>query len=209
VNVPRSSSDQLVRTFTRSYDEEAALALSAMDCILNGEKAVYASSELTTGRRTQAVRREIGATKTEGLRQRLGEEVYAARIWNPNVHEAMAFARRLHHSLGGNQIVVTPAPFSAPGWNQKEYLRFWKLLLTTRIKAVYFNVDWEYSDGCTFEFVVAVEAALPIYDAASNALSAAAAIERIESAIVDLERDGLDTATLVKNVNDLKNLVRR
>ena len=38
-------------TFTRLYREEIEISFSSMDCILNGEKAVYASTELTTGLR--------------------------------------------------------------------------------------------------------------------------------------------------------------
>src|SRR5437588_10476052 len=38
-------------TFTRHYREEMEMAFSALDCVLNGDKAIYASTELTSGRR--------------------------------------------------------------------------------------------------------------------------------------------------------------
>lgn len=196
MNIAFIQPDELTRTFSRAYLEESAIAFSAIDCVLNGEKAVYASSELTTGRRVSGVLRELGATRPSDLRPRLGSEGYATRIWNPNVEAAMRFARTLHHSLGGNQIVITPAPFTAPGWNQPEYLSFWETLIRTRIKAVYFNDGWEYSNGCVFEFRVAIDAGLPTLDAAGRALSPNDARGLVSRAVVEMQTNSQDTETL-------------
>jgi len=194
----------LTRSFSRTYAEECALAFSAIDCVLNGEQAVYASTELTTGRRAFSVLREVGATRAAELKTRLGEQGFVDRILSPNVDAAMAFARRLHHSLGGNQLVITPAPFVAPDWSQSEYLSFWETLIRTRIKEVYFNHGWEYSSGCTFEFLVAVDTGIPTYTADGQRLDAATAISSIEEAVDSLGRDGLESDRLVENVRALR-----
>jgi hypothetical protein len=188
------------RTFSRRFTEEVAMALSAIDCVLNGEKAVYASSELTSGQRLNGLLREVGASRSSELRARLGEEQYQVRLWNPNVDAATAFARRLHHTLAGNELVITPAPFNAPEWNQQEYLDFWKALLLTRIKAVYFNDGWQYSNGCTFEFAVALDADIPTYDAAAAPLSRDEGVGLIEEAIRQCERSGIDPRPLADNL---------
>ena len=193
----------LTRTYTRTYADESALAFSAIDCVLNGEQAVYASTELTTGRRAQAVLREIGGHLSSELRHRLGPGEYETRIWNPNVQGATAFARRLHHSLGGNQIVVTPAPFMAPGWKQPEYLSFWETLIRTRIKAVYFNDGWEFSNGCAFEYLVARDQQLPTFDAECRPLTAPNALALLRAAIQALTVDGIDTEALASTAADL------
>jgi hypothetical protein len=196
----------LTRTFSRSYSEESDLAFSAIDCVLNGEKGVYASSELTTGRRVQSVLREIGVRRSSDLRPRLGDQEYVTRIWNPNVDQALTFARRLHHTLGGNQRVMTPAPFMAPGWGQSEYLAFWESLIRTRIKAVYFNEGWEFSNGCTFEYLVAFDAGLPTFDAAGMMIESASAIVRIAAAIETVRQDGLDADALVRSLSQMQEL---
>jgi hypothetical protein len=194
----------LSSTFSRSYAEESDLAFSAIDCVLNDEKASYASTELTTGRRVHAVQRELGAMRSADLKTRLGAQGYATRVWNPNVGAAMAFARRLHHSLGGNQLVITPAPFTAPGWSQPEYLGFWETLIRTRINAVYFNDEWEYSNGCTFEFLVAVDAGLPTFDAHGTPIDLETAIARIETAVGVVRGDRLEYETLADNLRRLQ-----
>lgn len=196
----------LTRQFSRAYAEEVELAFSAIDCVLNGEKGIYASSELTTGRRVHSVLLEIGAYQSSELRRRLGNQEYTTRIWNPNVAAAMEFARRLHHSLGGNQLVISPAPFMAPGWNQQEYLAFWEALLRSRVKAVYFNDGWEYSNGCTFEFMVAADEGLPTFDAAGMPLGLATAIVQVGAAVDVLQRDGLDSDVLARSLGHLREL---
>jgi len=197
---------ELTRQFSRAYAEEVDLAFSAIDCVLNGEKAVYASSELSTGQRVHSVLREIGAQRSSELRPRLGEQEYTTRIWNPNVDAAMTFARQLHYSLGGNQLVITPAPFMAPGWNQQEYLAFWEALLRSRIKAVYFNDGWEYSNGCTFEFVVAADQGLPTFDAAGVPLGLSDATAQVAEAVEVLQRDRLDSDVLARTLDHLREL---
>lgn len=183
------------RAFTRSYGEEVVIALSAFDSVLNGEKAIYCSSELTTGKRLNALYRQLGVRTTSDLRQRIGEEAFRRLVWDPNVAEANAFARDLHHRLGG-EIAITPAPFFSPKWGQPEFLAFWETVIRTRCKAVYFSPDWEYSSGCAFEFAVARDARLPTFYADGRDMSFAEGRGRIVAAADELEAEGLDVAPL-------------
>lgn len=177
---------------TRTYAQEVEIGLSAFDSILNGEKAVYGSSELTTGKRLNALFHEHGVRERRELKAKLGEEGFRRQVWDPNVREANAFARELRFGLGG-EIVITPAPFVSPGWTQGEYLAFWETVIRTRCKAVYFSEDWEYSSGCAFEFAVARDAGLPTFHADGRELSLEDGIDRIAAAAAELEAEGLDT----------------
>lgn len=183
------------RAFTRSYGEEVVIALSAFDSILNGEKAVYCSSELTTGKRPNDLFLKFGVRSGRELRQRIGEAEYHRLVWDPNVAEANAFARELHHRLGG-EIAITPAPFVSPHWRQPEFLAFWETVIRTRCKAVYFSPDWEYSSGCAFEFAVARDAGLPTFYADGREMSLEQGRARIAAAAQELEALGLDPAPL-------------
>lgn len=186
--------------FSRTFIDEFAMSLSAIDCSLNGEKAVYASSELTSGRRLQSLLAETGATRASELREKIGDAAYQVKIWNPNVAAATAFARHLHHTMGGHEVVITPAPFSAPGWNQRQYLSFWEELLRTRIKSVYLNDGWQYSNGCTFEFAVALDHGLPTFDHEGKALSAAHGLRLMETAIDECRVRVTEPKELIANV---------
>lgn len=183
------------RVHTRPYAQEVVIALSAFDSILNGEKAVYHSSELTTGKRLHALFREYGVRERRELKAKMGEEAFRRQVWEPNVAEANAFARELHHRLGG-EIVITPAPFVSPGWTQEEYLAFWETVIRTRCKEVYFSDDWEYSSGCAFEFAVALDAGLPTFHADGREMPLEEGRSRIAAAIAELEAQGLDVMPL-------------
>jgi hypothetical protein len=183
------------RVHTRTYAQEVEIALSAFDSILNGERAIYHSSELTTGKRLNALLRTHGVRERRELKAKLGEEAFRRQVWDPNVAEANAFARELHHRLGG-EIVLTPAPFVSPDWTQPEFLAFWETVIRTRCKAVYFSEDWEYSSGCVFEFAVALDAGLPTFCAGGQELSREEGSSRIAAAISELEAEGLDVTPL-------------
>jgi hypothetical protein len=96
--------------------------------------------------------------------------------------------------------MITPAPFTAPGWTQPEYLAFWETLLRTRIKGVWLNRDWQFSNGCTFEFAVAVDAGLPTSDCQGQLLPVEIAKDLIRDAIAVLDADGFDTSALRLNL---------
>jgi hypothetical protein len=101
-------------------------------------------------------------------------------------------------------MVITPAPFSAPGWGQGEYLEFWRRLLRSRIKSVWFNNDWEFSDGCTFEFAVAQDHRFRTFDRDGKPLDRCEGIERITAAIQQLEEQQFNTSKLAENLKSLE-----
>lgn len=179
----------------RTYGEESASVLSALDCFLDGRKALYASSELTTGRRLFQLMKEAGVHTPEELRSRIGEAGYRRRLWDPNLAEALDFAQQVRDLAGGG-LVLTPAPFLAPGWSQEEYLALWETVIRTRVEALYFGPDWEYSHGCTFEFSVAWDQGLPTFDATGVPMSRGAGIARIAAAVTDLESQGFEVPGL-------------
>jgi hypothetical protein len=190
-------------TFTRHYREEVDIVFSAIDCVLNGERAIYCSSELTTGIRLyQALRAHHLKTASE-LKKTMGQSWFDANIFQANMHSACEFAKSVRANLLDKTMIITPAPFSAPKWNQTEYLGFWESLIRTRIEAVWFNQFWEFSNGCTFEFAVAFDAGVSTFDHLGRPLGREKAINCLEAAITRLNSEGFDTDKLKENLNRL------
>lgn len=186
----------------RTYGEELETMLSAFDCVLNGAKALYASSELTTGKRLYDLMLEAGVRTPEDLRAKLGEEEYQRRLWAPNFAEALDFARQVRERCAG-RLVLTPAPFVAQGWSQAEYLASWETLIRTRVEELYFGPGWEYSNGCVFEFSVAWDQGLPTRDADGVLIELEPGIRRISGAVADLEAQGFDASGLRLSLSSL------
>ncbi len=189
--------------FTRHYREEVNMVFSGLDCALHRGHVIYASSELTTGLRLYEELRKYNSKTADDLKAQLGKPWYQAHIWDPNVQSAIKFAEAIRATLRDDTIVITPAPFFAPEWSQPEYLAFWELLLRTRVKSVRFNVNWQFSNGCAFEFAVAEDAGLPTFDHKGSPLPRQAGIELIENAIERIESHGFDASKLRENLQRL------
>jgi hypothetical protein len=186
--------------FTRHYHEEVKMIFSAIDCALHRGHVIYGSSELTTGFRLYEELHKRNLKTRDELKRQMGESWYQTQIFDTNVQLAIEFAEAVRNTLRDNTIVITPAPFTAPGWNQPEYLAFWEELLRTRIKSAWFNRNWQFSNGCAFEFAVAQDAGLSTFDHTGQVLTRNAGIDLIIAAIKKLEEWGLDASQLRKNL---------
>lgn len=189
--------------FTRLYREEVEMVFSGLDCALIREQAVYCSAELTTGARLYAALREHKVKTRAELREKMGQAWFHANLWEPNVNAAIEFAKSVRSALGAGTMVITPAPFEAPGWSQPEYWAFWERLLRTRIKSAWFNHNWQFSNGCAFEFAVAQDAGLPTLDHEGQALDLLVGIELVKDAINKLDSEGFDTSRQRENLDRL------
>jgi hypothetical protein len=196
------------REFMRHHQEEIDMVFSGIDCVLNDERAIYCSSELTTGARLYEAFREHKVKTRDDLKKKLGKAWFGTHIFDENVKLGKEFAQCVRNRLTDKSIVITPGPFAAPvreNWSQPEYLFFWEALLRSRrIKSGCFNRNWQFSNGCTFEFAVALDAGLPTHDHNDEPLQLDDGIQLMESAIHQLETDEFDTSALRENLARLR-----
>ena len=181
------------RTRSRTWQEEVDMLLSMIDCLVLDREAVYASSEFTTGKRFYELCRRYNIRTGTELKKRLGEE-YRTQLLAPNKEGGIRFARKLREF--GHKVVLTPHPFIAVDWSQSEYLGFWEEVIQRKCHAVYFNEGWEFSNGCTFEYLAGLKAGMPLLDHDKKLLELPTAKEMIGNAIKNLEKEGFDTPEL-------------
>lgn len=180
------------------------MVLSAIDCILearrHGDQVIYCSSELTTGWTLYEALRGRKLKTAGELKSECGESWYQENIFRHNCIEALRFAQDVQGRFHDGTVVISPAPFFAPEWSQPEYLAFWEMLLRTRIRKVWFNSNWEYSNGCTFELAVALDAGLSVFDERGQPLCRDAAVRMVAGAVQQLHSEGFDTTRLSENL---------
>lgn len=188
--------------FTRHYQEESKMIFSAVDCVLHRGHVIYGSSEITTGLRLYEELHTRNLKTRDELKKRMGDAWYQTQIFGRNVALAIEFAEAVRSTLSDNTIVITPAPLKVPepSWDQTQYLAFWEDLLRTRVKSVWFNRNWQFSNGCAFEFAVALDAALPTFDHSGRVLARNEGIELITAAVHQVEQWGLDASKLRENL---------
>lgn len=190
---------EAVSTRARTWQEEAEMLLSLLDCVFLDREAVYASSEFTTGKRFYKLCRQYDVRSAEELRTRLGDK-YVSLLLTPNKEEGIRFARELRTL--GHPLVLTPNPFHADplnlkrNWSQPEYLDFWKMVIQRKCCAVCFNQGWEFSNGCTFEYIAGLEAGAQLFDHRYKPLKPELARDTVAYAIEMLEKEGFSVPKL-------------
>lgn len=198
-----AATNLLNSTRTRSWREEADILFSMIDCLVLDREAVYASSEFTTGWRFYELCRRYGVRSGSELKKKLGDK-YKTELLIPNKEEGIRFARSLREK--GQPIVLTPNPFIAPGWSQPEYLGFWEEVISKKCRSVCFNQKWEYSNGCTFEYLVGVKAGKELFDHEGKSLGLGRAKRMIGQVIEDLQKEGFQLPGLNKVYAELVTL---
>ena len=116
--------------------------LSAFDCVRKPGKAVYCSSELTSGRRWNRVLEQHGVKGDAALQVAVGE-AESKRLSRMNMESNLGwsekFANIVRYSQNEGTDVIDPGPLYVPGWQQPQYYALWETLIRTRVREVRFN----------------------------------------------------------------------
>ena len=194
----------------RRVIDEIEMVMSAFDCVLPDDAGTYCSSDITTGKRFYfEFLLPHGATSDEELKQKLGEQEHKqvkTELIQTNVARGMEFTEKLRER--GLVNLVNPGPFFARGFDQQHYLYLWEWVIIKKTYQTYFNDNWQYSNGCTFEYAVAARKGIPRFDSLGNHLPLLEAIRMVEAAVDELKGKGLIVGKLDQNLTLLKSFAR-
>jgi hypothetical protein len=182
-------------------DKTLADILGIFEAIFPTEKGAYASVPITSGTRLHRFLRERrlagGTFDAKAIKE------MQHRVIEPNVCDARAFARRLRSEY--ERPVIDPSRFVAPnGWTQDHFNALWAAIIKKYCNLVVFADGWEYSTGCTAEFVEACNAHIRMVDARGNALTRDDGIRLVIRAERQLSADGLETSGLCDRLKQLR-----
>ncbi len=193
----------------RRVIDEIEMVMSALDCMLPDDAGTYVSSDITTGKRfyfdfllSHRVRSD------EELKQQVGEEKHKelkTELIQANVARGLGFTEKLRER--GVTNLINPGPFFARGFDQQHYLYLWEWVIIKKIYQVYFNENWQYSNGCTLEYAIATRKGIPRFDNLGNDLSLPKAIRMVEAAVGELKGQSLIVGKLEHNLTRLRSLL--
>lgn len=123
--------------------DKIADALTAFDC-LSGHYW-YLSTPLTSGRG-----RLLGLPKgtVEDTNRAVAQSVYLGLL----------------HRSGYTVPIINPTKLDIPGLTWNDYIVIWERVIEDLAVAVHFAPDWQYSDGCCYEFLVAHRNNIPCFE---------------------------------------------
>ncbi|MEN3335224.1 MAG: hypothetical protein V7641_4589 [Blastocatellia bacterium] len=192
----------------RKVIDEIRMVMSAYDCVLPDDAGIYCSSDITTGKRFYYdVLKPHGVHSEEELRRKVGAEEQKkiqTELIQVNVARGVAFAEKLRER--GLINVVTPGPFFARGFDQQHYLYLWEWLIIKKIYQVWFNKDWQYSNGCTLEYAIAAKKGIPRLDYEGSPLSLKEATASVTAAVKELHAAGFQVDKLKANLQLISEL---
>jgi hypothetical protein len=194
----------------RKVIDEIKMSMSAFDCVLPDDAGIYCSSDITTGKKFYyEVLKPHDVRSEDELKEKLGPDEFKrvqTDLIQFNVNRGVEFAEKLRER--GLINVVTPGPYFAKGFDQQHYLYLWEWFIIKKIYEVRFNLDWQYSNGCTLEYAIAARKGIPRLDHEGNRLELAPAIETVEEAIDQLKADAFMISKLENNLGLMKAISR-
>ncbi|MGB9179064.1 MAG: hypothetical protein WCB68_07420 [Pyrinomonadaceae bacterium] len=191
----------------RKVIDEIKMLMTAFDCVLPDNSATYCSSDVTTGKQFYKLLKKHGVQSGDGLKAKIGAITYKEIIDNlvrENIQRGIAFTENIRQR--GTTNLINPGPLIAPDFEQQHYLYLWEWVIIKKVYETQFNEDWEYSNGCTLEYAISTKKGIPRLDHLGNVLELPHAIQKVERAVTDLQRSGIQADTLECNLAHLKEL---
>lgn len=155
---------------------EIHLMLALLDCLIPNRSAVYASAPVTSGRRYYESLKNLGTNERDAE--------FIKQIVQLNRNDAVLFVQSLRERF---PIVIDPTILrDITDWSQEEYRVLWSEVIEKYVNKAVFIYEWEYSNGCCFEFLCAKRVGVETMDHDMNPLSLRQASRLIQSALGNL-----------------------
>lgn len=168
--------------------------------ITGGWKTIYVSVPMTTGPRFLdwfCNRRSSADLTSDEYRKEHYDQVI-----DPNCKSARKYLSRIRRDHP-NTIIIDPTSFSRSGWTQEEYHYFWGKIIECCVNKVIFLDGWQYSAGCSYEFLTAVRNGIETTTQDGQPLSRELGCSLIEKAIKELKQLALPTAYLERVIREM------
>lgn len=176
------------------------LLLQVYKTAVSDKSAIYISTPMTSGLRYM----EAFANLPPDVKT-LDPELRRL-LYNQNCQHARSVAAmtRLHFPTS---IVIDPTHIEIPGWEQNDYLTFWRQVIVDCTSVVRFVNDWHYSNGCAYEYLVGALTNKVLIDEKEQTIHVHVGRDLIASAYEEHLRQGYDNEFLLNVVKSLDKLV--
>jgi hypothetical protein len=168
--------------------------LQILACVVEGAKLTYVSGAITSGRRLLEACRSLGIGSPN---------INRGSIIESNVSELRELVASLRKELGG--LILDPSRLPLfPGWSQQDYYRTWGGIVRRYPAKAIFADDWQYSCGCSHEYLSARSAKIVIVDRFDQPISDEYAMRLLKGAIRESAAIGLDATEQRRTVTALE-----
>lgn len=144
-----------------------------------GNDMVYVSTPINTGKRYI----DLLSSVDENLDSLEFEKLRAKIVVEPNILNAKEIVDDIRKS--SNKIIIDPTTLENDilQWSQEEFYYFWDKVIEVLIKQIIFLDGWEYSLGCCYELLSAIEHNVEIYTQDIMTITVSEAVLKIHKSI--------------------------
>lgn len=197
----RSSDDVFPPQTSRAAEIEAFIEL--LRGVLPNRNALYVSAPITSGRR-------FVEWRSQGHHLSFSDERYyrehLEHVVIPNRNAVAALVKEARNVTAG--FVIDPtAVGQIETWSQGDYRTVWARVIEQFVETVIFADGWEFSNGCSFEFLIATKAGIRTLDKTRRPIDLATGAALVRHAIDELSAKHLSTEFLKGILQDLATLI--
>jgi hypothetical protein len=188
-----------------THEPEIELLLNLLGSAIVDHSGVYVSAPITSGRRfadrSSGRKLENDASRPETDRE------FQRKVREANSEHARKIIDRLR-SLLPKALMDPTALKDIDGWTQGDYRALWAKVIERFAGTVVFLDDWQYSNGCAYEFLVAnrLDPRPSILKEDLQPLTLEKGIELLNSAVLDLQTSESPTDFLQRVLAELMKL---
>ncbi|MDF5726265.1 MAG: hypothetical protein PUP91_38670 [Rhizonema sp. PD37] len=193
---------------TSGSENQAAIdmMLEVYKSVLYGSNVFYCSAPITSGKRYLDWLNSIGKcfVDIDGLNKHY-QESHFNKVIEPNRLHSLQFIQKLRKQK--DSIVIDPSALSAlPNWTQQDWRSFWGKVIESYVNTVFFINDWQYSNGCVYEFWISQRKGISVFDETKHPLTLEIGISLITEAILMMQRQKQLTTFIEMMLERLKEL---
>ena len=123
----------------------------------------------------------------------------------PNRSAAVALVSRARE-VGRGFVIDPTAVGHVEGWTQSDYRTAWARVIEEFARTAVFANGWEFSNGCSYEFLIATKTGIETLDESLRPIDLAAGLSMIRRATGELSSRGLPVEFLRGILEDLASL---
>jgi len=188
-----------------THEREIELLLNVLGSVVSDRSAAYVSTPITSGRRF--AKWSSGRDLDVDISQPETYQEFLREVLEPNSQHARQIIRRLRSLL--RKVLIDPTALKdIEGWTQDDYRVLWAGVIEQYTDTVFFLDGWQYSNGCTYEFLVAnrLNPRPSILKEENQPLTREEGIKPIKSAVLELQTSKLSTDFLQRVLEELMQL---
>lgn len=182
------------------------LMLEIYKSVIDTDEVFYCSSPITSGKRYLDWLERIGKNFADiDSADKTYHQHHYQEVIQPNRKQAQNFIQQLRHKTG--KIVIDPTAIShIPDWTQQDWRYFWQQVIEHYITTAFFINDWQYSNGCVYEFWIAKKKGIPTFNEHHKKLNIESGISLISQATVQLKQRGGNICFIEEVLSSLEKL---